>query len=631
MRGKSIGMMRRENMIGPIFWPFLCFGAILNGGEGARISAVSEVRRLAPERAAEGLPVRLRGVVTWHPEGAFYGLIVDDGKEGIYCDVSGAVQRGLLPARYESEVLPQTVNEGVLVEIEGVTSAGAFAPMVFPTRVAVLGKGEMPTPVEKPFLNLFSGMLDCQRVVVEGVVRSASREAGKDAVTLNVGTFYGLFQFQVLEASELVEADLVDAKVRVTGCVLPIYNGRMEMVGVTVQSNRLEDLVILEAAPKDRFAVPEITAAALRPFSAEGVELRRQKVRGVVTAVRPGACVMVQRGEHGVQAFSPMTESVEVGDLVEAVGFVNFRAPVGCLENTLFRKVGTGALPLPKAVTVEKLMASGGDAVRDPLREDWDCKLVSLKGVLSNIDQRQTEVKVTIKSDGRFMPAVLAKTAGGEVFADLKVGAVVCATGVVSLTYKAVLPMGNELKPSGLLLVMRTEADMEVLQAAPWWTEDRVQLAQGLVPLLGLAAGLWIVALRRTVSMQGRRLQEALLAFRDVDREKEVCREERQRLAGDLHDGFQQALAGAMYQVDSALTCADELPEVLKKRLGGADAALKEAQKGLREVLWGLTEEGEGANGFGDLLRHVVSKRDHWQDLVTVRDVGRCGRCHLRW
>jgi signal transduction histidine kinase len=93
-------------------------------------------------------------------------------------------------------------------------------------------------------------------------------------------------------------------------------------------------------------------------------------------------------------------------------------------------------------------------------------------------------------------------------------------------------------------------------------------------------------------------------------------------LAGDLHDGFQQALAGAMYQVDSALTCADELPEVLKKRLGGADAALKEAQKGLREVLWGLTEEGEGANAFGDLLRHVVSKRDHWQDLVTVRDVG---------
>ena len=566
--------------------------------------------------------MRLKGVVTWHPEGAFYALVVDDGKEGIYCDVRMAMERGLLPERYHVDVLAKTVNEGVEVEIEGVTDRGGYAPIVLPTAIRAIGSADLPAPKTVPFLNLFSGAMDCQRVVVEGVVRAAHREKSTRAVTLDVGTFYGSFQFRLLEPNDLAAATLVNAKVRVAGCLLPLFNARTEMIGVTVQTNRLSDLMVLEAGPEDPFAAQEIVSTGLRPFSAAGVELHRQKVRGVVTAQRPGGYLMLQRGTKGIQAFSETDDLFEVGDLVEAVGFVNFRTAVGCLENALFRKVGKAEVSESRPVTIERLLQPRGYWGNVGQTEDLNGMLVSVDGLVAGIEDRSGETRVTVESGGRFIPAAVVQQNGAAVFPDLGVGATVRVTGVVSLSYKAGVPTGNELKPSGAFLVMRTAGDLEVLRAAPWWTLERVQTAQVLVPLFLLVAVVWIFALQRLVSTQGAKLQEALLAYRDVERENEACQKERMRLAADLHDGFQQVLAGAMYRLDAAMTCAKEMPEALQRQLGGADAALKQAQKGLRDALWGLTEGADGSATFVNLIQHAAQKMDHWQGLVTVSQIG---------
>lgn len=48
----------------------------------AELRTAAEVRRLTPEQAEKGLPVRLRGVVTFH-DGALFSRFVQDDTAGI--------------------------------------------------------------------------------------------------------------------------------------------------------------------------------------------------------------------------------------------------------------------------------------------------------------------------------------------------------------------------------------------------------------------------------------------------------------------------------------------------------------------------------------------------------------------
>ena len=66
------------------------------------------------------------------------------------------------------------------------------------------------------------------------------------------------------------------------------------------------------------------------------------------------------------------------------------------------------------------------------------------------------------------------------------------------------------------------------------------------------AAGLiWVVPLRRVVARQAERLVETSREKIRIQVEAEATLRERTRLASDLHDGFQQLLAGAMFKLEA--------------------------------------------------------------------------------
>src|SRR6185437_11997786 len=78
------------------------------------ITHADQVRRLSPEEAARGYPVRIRGVITMDaPAPDFF---IQDATAGIF--VEGSV----------SPRFPHMVKQ--LVELEGVTGPGKFAPVV---------------------------------------------------------------------------------------------------------------------------------------------------------------------------------------------------------------------------------------------------------------------------------------------------------------------------------------------------------------------------------------------------------------------------------------------------------------------------------------------------------------------
>jgi signal transduction histidine kinase len=584
---------------------------------------IRELRRLTPEQAAEARPVQVQGVITWRNQGAaFWGCIVDDGDEGIYVSIRGAEKAGVLPT---GESLREQARVGARVEIEGVTGPGEYAPLILPRTMRPLDDGTpqaLPPAKQTTMTALLSGALDCQRVTVQGVVASAQMDTANDWLELLVRAPHGPLRFRLIQPGAVQGAPLVNCMVRLRGCVLADFNARRELVGVTLSSNLSEDIEVVRAGERDPFAAPMLPLSGLRQFSAEGVVLHRRRVRGVVTAHRQGEVVFLQEEGRGVRVYSDSVEPLKPGDVIEAAGFVNYQAQVACLEHAVYRKTGSAPAPAPEPVTVTRILKSGGDGVRRVGVEDLDGRLVSLEGRVLSSERRPDEMRLTLGSEGRFLSASLKCSSAAEV-AGLEPGARVRATGVVAVAYRGSVPSGSAERPVNIELLLRTPADLALLQPAPWWTPQRVNWALGIGVALGAAAGLWILALRRAVRRQTARLNEALRTHRNSELEFEASQRERLRLASDLHDNFQQLLAGSIYRLNAAAKCLPDLPAEAAEQITHAQRTLAHTQSEFRDALTGLTDVAEGPPDFIALLRHAARQMDHWpEDGVKIRGTG---------
>jgi len=110
------------------------------------LTHAEQIRRLSPEQAALGYPVRVRGVITMDaPAPDFF---IQDATAGIYAE-------GSVSPKYAHLL-------GQLVEVEGITGPGKFAPVIRERRLRVLGKGVLPKAQLFPFSELADGREDSQ-------------------------------------------------------------------------------------------------------------------------------------------------------------------------------------------------------------------------------------------------------------------------------------------------------------------------------------------------------------------------------------------------------------------------------------------------------------------------------------
>lgn len=583
------------------------------------ITTIAEIRELSKEGALKGTPVRIRGIVTYRTTEPLKMFVVDDGVAGVSCNVSLAQERALFGMSGEET---GRLRAGDQVEVEGVSDPGNYSPVIVPRAFRVLGHGSLPKPKKTDIFELFSGTLDAQRVAVEGVVRVAKRLEGGRGISLHVGTLFQRFQVVMLDVPYENPERLVDARVRVSGCMLPIFNARWELIGVSVQTNLREDLRVLQPAKDDPFDLPTVSLSDVRPFSMGGVNLHRHKVCGMVTVCRPGDFLYLQEGDRTLRVSVDGREAWKPGDLVEAVGFVNFNSAITRLESALVRKVGAGRVPEPIVTSIENLLTSGGDPSQKPDVTEWNGALVTVEGLLVGIEHSGKLCWMTLGDEGRFITASLPSNAGAEFLRCLSPGAFLRATGVANVNYRVSSPSGDWVEAASVNLHMREPSDIQIIHRAPWWTPQRVNWTVGLLAALILAGVLWIFALRRVVTRQANRLELSLRAHRDAELEFEATKRERLRLAHDLHDGFQQLLAGSMFRLKAALNYLPDDPGAARTQLEHARESLRHTQGGLRSALWGLTEESEGPPDFVGLLRHAVRRMEHWQGIVQVRCEG---------
>lgn len=581
------------------------------------LTAVDEIRNLSRDEAAKGLPVRLRGVVTWQDSDPMPSFFVHDGRWNVWVGRSIAMTRGIWqgggPSVQDSEV-------GALVEIEGVTDPGGYAPCILPVRFKRIGSGPLPEARRMPLERLLSGSEDGQRVEVEGVVQVVSPPdlLGDSKVMLMVD---GHPCRVVSEHGEdLDAAKLVDARVRVRGLLVPLANLRAEVAGLRMNVMGPDDFEVITPPPADPFLAPRVTLNRLLPFSPDADPFHRKVTEGVVTLAIPGEFFFLQEGNSSVRMQSD-TADVKLGDRIEVAGFVDVSHVLASLTGAIVRPLGRAEVPAPVPISVDRILnpdfRNDFEKVAD---SDFSGRLVRFPGQLLRIErsEKNTAPVLLVAAEGYVFSAYLS--ASDQLIPPNWVeGAELDLTGVCELDFKEDASTQSPISIKGFRLWLRSPEDVRVLSVPSWWTPKRLGMAMlGLFAVLVLALG-WNLALRRLLQKRSLLLEGVMREHRDSELEFQGAQQERRRLASDLHDGLQQLMAGAAYRVEAAVAHLGEIPPVVEAQLTAARRALVRSQEGLREALWGLQHLEEDSDDFAGLLRHAVGTVEHWpSESVTV-------------
>ncbi|MET0555186.1 MAG: hypothetical protein ABW221_19240 [Vicinamibacteria bacterium] len=435
------------------------------------LSDTRAVRTLAPEDAEELRPVHLRAVVTYHH--AFPGwipLFVQDATGGVYVEV-----RQALP-----------VVAGDVVEVDGFTGAGMFAPVVLGARVRAVGRAELPAPASRTIDALLDGSSDSQWVEIEGVVRQMERIAAPSApadrlYALTLAS--GQHEVRAIVRAGPEDApppSLVDARVRVRGAASTLYTARRQIVDIQLQSPGFEHVQVIAAAPADPFARPVHAVTRLFQFDPRGSSGQRVRVQGAVSAVGPGPAFYLKDESGGLRVeLSAPLPGLKPGDVLDVAGFPELGEYSPVLRSAVARLLRHGPVPAARAVLVPEAMTG-----------DFDGLPVEIEGTLvDRAPDREGAALVLRAGDLQFRVEVLT----GDT-RHLSAGSVLRVRGT------CLAQTGFDNRVHSFRIVAASASDVVVTREGDFWTLARALWALAALAVL-LALGLvWNVRLRRGAS-----------------------------------------------------------------------------------------------------------------------------------
>jgi len=599
------------------------------GAEVARtaepLTHIGEVRSLPRTDAAKGVPVHVQGVVTWR--GLRGQLVVQDDTGGCWIYVADALRRQSLAMSNE---LLDSIHVGHLLDIEGVSDAGGYAPGIFPQSLRIVGERPVPPAAPMNPARFFSGTEAGLRAEARGTVQDFKPAEGGWVLDLNAnpGHFTVEFPKNVLPDP----AALVDAEVRVTGVAVTRVNSRGELTMPRIYGSQTSELIV-EAPATPPFTAPLVPLDALLPFSARPTGPHRLRVIGVMTYALTGKLLYLQEGSTAVRVETRSTEKFQPGDRIEAAGFVDMTRHVGSLTGAQVRKIGTAETPPPVDISPEEILALNRTALANgqlAQPTDYDGNLVrfraSLLAVQSAPDPKQPGRRLTLERGDMILTAILHEGDAQSLDALLP-GSELEVTGIVQLEYTPVAAPRLSLMPTQLDVVLRRAADVRVMRAPSWWTAGRLLAAVAIIAVAFGAAIVWAWQLRRQVRSKTQQLATEMRARRDAAVEFQATLRERNRLAANLHDTLLQTLSGIGFQIgaseaEAALPGRDGKPlfhlTVTRKIL---DHAMKE----LRGAVWALRSLPAEGKGLPEALRSLVERMESGQsariDLNTEGDL----------
>ncbi len=455
---------------------------------------------------------------------------------------------------------------GDFVEVEGITGPGRFAPVIREQHIRVLGRTALPKTRVYAFHELADGQKDSQWVQVRGIVRSVSidRTSWHEA-TLAMNVSSGANQFSVrtpLGGSQDVSS-WVGKEVLIQGVCGTLFNAERQLVGILLYVPRLEFIRI--ETPSD-----EVPFAALMRFSPDGRVGHKVRVRGVVAYQQAGNVLFLESGAKGLRVFAQQDTQVQVGDIVDALGFPSVGESEPVLADAVFSVIGHG--PIPKPINLD-LNASWGTF--DAPWGRYDGTLVSTDARLVHLELQSYGASLLLQHGATLFEARLQPADLKDLQISVPLGSELRLTGIC-----LVRSGGMWRVPQSFRLLLRSRGDITVLRTPSWWNLRHtlwVLAATGTVLVLVIA---WVVVL-------GRRLREQMALIRQKLRGNAVL-EERNRIARELHDTLEQELAGITLQLDLAADCFQQSPALARGAIDMARNMSRHSMIEARRSVWDL-------------------------------------------
>lgn len=472
------------------------------------ITTVHAIRNLPPALAAQALPVRLTGVVTY-VDSIWHYLYLQDPTGAIFVKYAGD---------------PPRLLHGERVQLTGISNPGDFAPVIVSPSFRMEGQAHMPVAVPVTPDAAAAGIRDSQYVTIEGIVHpmSVGAEARHPMLTFELFTAFGQVHVYTspLFPSYRHIRYLEDAKVRMRGVFGTVFNSRRQLVGYQFLVQSPSDIDVVEPAVPNPFAMHSTPIENLLRFSPNARFGHRVKVEGTVTMVAPDFLYLQDAG-GGVEIRGD-TRDIHVGEVVDAVGYPTLAgrySPI--MADAAFRPTGRSSFVTPRIATGESL-----------LRGQDDSMLVTVQGRLVTILNGPAGRSFVLQSGVRTFTAQLDTLDQGIDMRQIREGSVLRLTGVcLTLVDSNKLYTLLEQNPSSFEILMRSPRDLTIAQAAPFWTLQKVFVLLALVSLAVLATLIWVTRLRRRVRVQAlalRKASETAQAIHDLsDAMQNVSRDQR--------------------------------------------------------------------------------------------------------
>lgn len=558
-----------------VFLFFLVFAAISSAQTSSKTAAplthANQIRRLTAEQASEEYPVKIRGVITEDaPAPDFFVL---DSTAGIYVEGS------------RSPVFEHHLGE--LVEIEGVTGPGKFAPVIREQTFRVLGKGTLPQGKLYSFSDLADGRMDSQWVRVRGIVRSAAIDRDswhEPTLALRVTSGSGEFAARVPIQQEQDFSSWVGREVLIEGVCGSLFTAQRQLSGILFYVPRLS-FIKMEAPAR------ETPFSGLLQFAPGEGAGHRVRVRGVVTYQQLGTALFLQSEGKGLRVLTQQDTPLQPGDLVEVFGSPTVGESAPVLSDAIFHRIGPNANLTPLIFNP------------DVPWEEYDGALITTDATLLDRQRQNGGLRLLLRS-GEYLFEATAPSGIEERFFSVPINSQVKITGIC-----LVRSGGLWSVPQSFRLLLRSPADLVVVRAPSWWNFRHAMW------LLGITVGALLIVLAWVVILGGR-LREQMGVIRQKLRSGAVL-EERNRIARELHDTLEQELAGITMQLDLASDCFEQVPRVAREAVETARRMSRHSMIEARRSVWDLRchllENGDLVSALTEIVKPLAP-----QDRVAM-------------
>ncbi|MGA2186763.1 MAG: response regulator [Bryobacteraceae bacterium] len=495
---KHSAAARRTQSVGSVGVLLLAVAAAClraNAAAMPTLTTARAVHSMTNEEAARRYPVHLHDACVLYYNPDIGNLFIRDSSGSVYVDMRGQPRLSL--------------RAGDLLEIAGISGAGGFAPLVSRPVIRLTGHQPLPRAPRVSIDHLLTGVADTIWVEVQGIVRSVVESdhltayvdqgaSGKGNILVTIATGAGRLDVITMESGGIDYHNLVDSDVVVRGVCGPRFNKKGQLIGVHLFTPSLTEVRVVTQGPKDPFSLPIREVGTVMQYAPDAVPGHRIRVRGVVTSHWGGRWISIMDHGHGMVLQSPDASRFAIGDLIDVAGFPGISGYTATLEDVECRRIGRQAPPPARVITAA-----------DAFKGDPDSELVRIRGRLLGQTMAPDEWTLLLSAGRRAFTALLPASASGSSAASLRDGSTLELTGICSVE---VLP---DKTPKAVRILLRSPADIAVLDQPSWWTAPRILIVLGISLGIILLSGLWVIVLRGQVDTRTEALRATLESTAD--------------------------------------------------------------------------------------------------------------------